>query len=648
MAINRTTLDKIRAQVLNEIRFARQYKQGKVQTWQKNEDLVYMRKVYSDDARANVELGRGEEYVSTLLSKIDDSITFKYTKRKDSQLKRVERLNSLKAIDQERDNWNEKDLAGKEQMIIYGRAIFSYFADSVYGYCPHLENVDVYDFLIDPSAGGIDIERAMYLGNYGVIKMKSDLKEGVRRGIYQRAETERCIAGSGNSTELNQEESNKRNREQAQGTVSGQRNIGNPDKFIFWRWFTTYEGVRYILLLEESSGAIIEIDEQNNRFASGLWPYWTYAKRPNLTEFWTPSPLDAVREVFYTQATNINQMLDNAEQINKPQRVVDVNALENPAELKYNKRNRTIRARGGVDASKVVQTLSVSSIDTPLMVFDKLESIQEKASGLTAGSKGTAEEEKVGIYEGNQANAADRFGLYNKSYSFGYKRFSKLYEHGVREHLTKRIAVDMIGPKGISQEKISRTDIFRKGEDFGILVESSNAEVALSETDKKNKLTFLSTNTQNPMQNQKKAYEISAGIAGFDEESIRQLMDNSDFGDAELMSEADKDMEDILDGKFLKPNSGATTAYKQRFVDYMIDNMDDMDEGQKARMVAYVDSLNDVIIANTVRMAGQKVLKMQLAAIEAQAMSGGLPPSPQEQTMTEDVTRVDEPQIMPE
>jgi hypothetical protein len=37
-----------------------------------------------------------QEFVHTWLSKIDNPLTFKFTKRKESQLKRVERLNALR------------------------------------------------------------------------------------------------------------------------------------------------------------------------------------------------------------------------------------------------------------------------------------------------------------------------------------------------------------------------------------------------------------------------------------------------------------------------------------------------------------------------------------------------------------------------
>jgi len=43
-------------------------------------------------------------FVHTILSKIDNKLTFKFTKRKESQTDRINKLNALKEIDGERDN----------------------------------------------------------------------------------------------------------------------------------------------------------------------------------------------------------------------------------------------------------------------------------------------------------------------------------------------------------------------------------------------------------------------------------------------------------------------------------------------------------------------------------------------------------------
>lgn len=631
--LTKPTRDEITSQALNEIQFARTYKQGKIKNWQTNENMYYGRKVPNEESRANVDLGRMQEFVHTLLSKIDNPLVFKFTKRKPSQLKRVERLNSLRIYDAQRDDWDMKDIVGKKQGVIYGRAIYSYFADSDKGYTPHLNNIDVYDFLIDPSAGGFDIELARYMGDYGVILSRDDLKEGVKEGIYLRTETNELLGGTGNAQDLTQEETNKQNRSYDTNTLGSQKQINDKDKFKFWRWITTYDGIRYYLVLNESNSSAIRIQPLNEVLESNLFPYWTWAAFPDLTEFWTPSYCDYVREIFMAQHVSINQAIDNTEQINKPQRKVNVGAFENLADLKY-KKNGLIKVKKEFDVDKAYQIVTTPAINTPLLLFQALEGIQEKASGVTAGSKGVADDQgKVAIYKGNEVNVADRFGLLNKSYAFGYKRFARLWERGVREHLTKKIAVDILGVDGVEIEEVSRRDIFRNNEEFGLIVEASNAENLISEAQNERKSNFLTAELNKPPQlriiNPKKGFELQASIAGFDDETIRQLMDSTEFGDEGLMSEADRDIEMLLDGEKVEPNEAANTAYKQRFVTYMRNNKEHINMEQFTALADYLLKVEPIIMRNMTTSLNQNLNKMAIqSATQPEIGADGKPVAP--------------------
>ena len=600
--LNDLEQSEIIAQALSEIDFNRTYKQGKITKWQSNEELYYGVKQTSTEARANIDLARMQEFVHTLLSKIDDPLIFTFVKRKMAQLKRVNRLNSLRDSDRNTDNWDIKDLVGKKQGIIYGRAIYTYFADSIDGkYKSHLDNVDVHDFLIDPSAGGIDIELARNLGNFGLIKTRQEIEDGIKEGIYLES-AQGLVDGVGDASQKNKEDTNKDVRTSSQNTTTD-KEIDDKDKYKFWNWFTTFNGERYHLVMNNAGQALV-VEPLKDIFASELWPYWSWACFPDLTEFWTPSECDYVREMFMAQNVCINQMMDNSEAINKPQRVVVTSAFENLAELKY-RRDGVIRVKTGNDVDRVYQTVKVPSIVTPLKVYEALEGIQEKAMGVTAGSKGVSDEKgKVGIYEGNQEAAADRFGLLNKSYSFGTDRFAKLYEMGVREHLNKKTSVDIIGPEGIETEKVSKRDIFHKNDDFTVLVESSNAENAASIQKQRIKLNFLIGHIQDPVQNTKKSYEMGAKIAGFEMEEIKQLQE-TDFGNQELMSEAERDIEKILDGETIKPNRMANNAYKQRILSYVQDHTEDMKQEQIDAFIVYIDALNEIVYANEARALNQ-------------------------------------------
>ena len=634
--MNKTTIEKIASQAKDEIMFDLAFKQGKISNWQKNEEMLYQNKKKIPESRSSVQLGQMSQFVYTLLSKINNPLDFNFLKTKNAQIERVKLLNALKDYDKQKDNWEIKNLVGNKQLVVYGRAIYSYYADSIDGYKSHLEPVDVYDFLIDPSCGGIDIEEARHLGSYSVMLDKRQLKEGAKNGMYLKWAVPELLEGSGNADESLQIETNKRSRMSDQKTL-GQKENGDPTKFKFWRWSTTYQedGERYYLLIDNSGRCIrcelnSDLFPPSKDYPMGPWPYWTAAAFPDLTEFWTPSYCDYVRELFMAGDVSINQMLDNAEAINKPQRVVNISAIENLAELKY-RRDGVIKTKGDFDINKVYQTINTPSINTPIQVFNILENISSRVSGVTDGAAGVADEGgKVGIYEGNQAAAADRFKLANLYLSFGRKRFARLYELGVRDNLTKKIAIDIVGPEGVEIKKIRRSDIFRKDDEFGISVDVSNQEILASNEEKKTKIDFLTGQVNNQNINQKKAFEIQASIAGFTKDEITELLDTSFYGNSELMGECERDIESLLDGEEIKPNQAANNAYKQKMVDYLNDHEEDISFEQFQKITIYIDSLNDIIMRNEARTFQNEQTQMmsQQAAIPGVLPQGQPQPLP--------------------
>lgn len=632
---NKLIADLIAAQSLNEISENRLYKNCKVKNWKENEAMYYGRKVFSTEARTNVSLGQMQEFVHTLLSKIDNPLVFKFTKRKPSQLKRVDLLNALRSFDSERDFWDLKDIVGKKQAIIYGRTIYAYSASSNNGYEAKLEPIDVYDFLIDPAVSGIDIESAMNMGRWGIVKTIKDLKNGAKEGIYNRDAIKELMESEGNNEDSNQEETNKRSRSY-DTNVQGIKEKKNSNKYKFWEWFTTYKGERYYILMT-NSGKWIRCEKLSAMFTSDMWPFWSWAAFPDLTEFWTPSYCDYARELFMAQEVSINQMLDNAEAINKPQKVVNVGAIEDMAKVVKYRKDGIIPVKNGVNIDQAIQFVKTPSIDTPIKVYNLLSAIQDRASGVTAGAAGVADEAgKVGIYEGNQMAAADRFGLLNKSYSFGYRRFAKLYEWGVKDNLTKPVAVDIIGPNGVEVKNISKRDIYKKNDTFGCLVESSDAELSNSLKNAATKITFLtnqlataSSNPEAAMINTKKAVEMMAKISGFSEDEIRELQDVNYFGNEELMSESDRDIEAILNGENIEPNEMANNAYKQKMVNYMRDHKEDITDKQFAAISEYIDSLSDIIVRNEAREFENE--QTDIINSQADALSGMMPTQAQGQ-----------------
>ncbi len=596
--VTKTIRDAISTQIANEIQFARDSKQSKVSNWHKNEDLYYSNKKIIEGDRANINLNEAQGFVQSFLAKINSPFNFKYIKGEEADLVAAEIATALKDKDMKVGRWNFKAMLARVQLIIYGRYVFEYHAESKGGYRSHLTPVDVYQFLIDPSCGGLDLEKAFYMGRGGIVKSKTELKEGIKSGKYLRTETNELISGDGNISTETKEDVNASNRWVA--LIQRVRVLTRTDQWKFWEWYTTYEGKRYYCLYTEEGGKLIRIEELKDLFKSEKYPFFSAAAYPDMTEFWTPSPLDGVREGIMARATSINQMVDNGEAINRPMKAFDIDAIKNPALLKYRK-DGLIPVKGGVDITKAVQFFPTTPIQTAAQVFEKLGEILDINSGVTSGVKGQAEEKQVGIYEGNQANARDRFSLISDSEADAQQRFAALYLDGLDEHLTTKVAIEMIGIDGVEFKEVTRKDI-KRNKEFDIMVITAGQEETMQNTEKRNKLTFLSSkgNDVSGVYNKKILAEMEATIAGFTQDEIKYMLDPKNEGSSKLMAECAGDIQDMLDKKIIPVNDMANTAYMQKMKDYMRDNMDYMVKHPDVAEIFfnYMQRLVPVVMAN--------------------------------------------------
>lgn len=640
--VKKADRDAITAQCLDEIAFARKAKTDKIPFWHKNEDLYYSRKPAVEGDRANVNLNEAQSFVTTFLSKINSPFNWKYVKGEEADLQAAKIANALKDQDSKVGRWNFKAMLARIQLIIYGRWIMEYHADSSGGYKSYLTNVDVYQFLIDPSCGGEDLEKAWYMGRGGIIKSKQDIKAGIKSGKYLKTEGNELISGSGNLTDETEEDRNAKNRQTA---LSQARVLMKTNQWKFWEWYTNYEGERYYVLLTEQGGKAIRVEKLTDVFKNNKYPFVSAAAYPDLTEFWTPSPLDGVREAIMAKATAINQMLDNGEAINRPMKAFDVEAIKNPSLLKYRK-DGLIPVKGNTDISKAIQQFPVTPITTAIQVFEKMDEVMGINSGITAGTKGQASEKQVGIYEGNQSNIQDRFSLYSDSEADAQQRLAELYLDGLDEHLKVKVAVEMIGIDGVEFKEVTRKDL-KRGRNFNVMVITTGAEEKRQTTEKKNKLTFLSSKSadQAGIYNKKILAEMEASIAGFTPDEIKAMTDVKNDGSAELMSECAQDIQRMLAGEVIEPNEQANTAYMQKIRDYMKDNSTFFLKRPEIQNIffSYLDEIQKVVMANMVEQLDEQLAKEGLMSTVAQgAGMGGQAIVPAVDGASADTTAVDQ------
>lgn len=260
-----------------------------------------------------------------------------------------------------------------------------------------------------------------------------------------------------------------------------------------------------------------------------------------------------------------------------------------------------IEIEGNIDVNKVLQTRQTPPIQGPFLVYDKLETIVEGESGVTAAVKGVGNEDTLGIYEGNLQQAGDRFGLLNKSYAEGYYRFAVLHKEGVMQDLKKKMAVQIVGPMGLEIEMVSSRDLKPYQNDYDILVESSIAEAQSNAADSKNKITFLSAYKGDQNINQKVLFETQATIAGVDDDTVKRLLDTSDYDAIEVVAQADEAFQMIIGGHKAPLYKDANTAFLQRLHDLSDKYDHELTSEQHSAIFAYIDQITPVVEQNAAR-----------------------------------------------
>lgn len=623
--------DELAKQALKEIDYAYRYKKARMSSWNKNEDMMnpdknasvvspYGGSTYQNqqgDTRASVPLYKMHNFVQTILSKIDSPLTFKYVKGETADHKKSKLMNAIKEKDSKIGRWNFKDLMGKRDAAIYGRTIYLYMTRNLKGaYKSALSLIDPKDFLIDPDVGGLcteeeedygaGIERAQYLGWWNTKLSRAALSQGVKEGLYYKKTVDTLLDGSGNNTAKTQQDIDKDNRK-----INGapRERFKNENQFVFYTWFTTDENDERYYLVLNPSGDCIRCEPWKDIRKSSKYPIWTWACFPDPREFWTPSYCDFARGVFMAQEKSINQSLDNSEQINRPQTAVNVDYVRNLAQVRYRK-DGYIEIEGNVDVNRVLQTRQTPPIEGPFKVYDKLEQIVESESGVTAAVKGNSEEDTLGIYEGNLMQAGDRFGLLNKSYAEGYYRFAVLHKEGVMQDLKKKMAVQILGPMGLEIEEVTSKDLKPYKEDYDILVESSLAEAQSNLADSKNKLTFLGAYKGDQTINQKVLFETQATIAGLDDDTIKRLLDTSDYNAIEIVAQANEAFQMIIGGQKAPLYKDANTAFLQRIKDLADKYSHELSNEQHDAVIAYANEIAPIVEQNAARSIMEEQAKV--------------------------------------
>ena len=603
------TKENIVAQCRREYDAGILFRQGRVKDWQANEDLYYGRVKKQLKNRFNVPMPVMSGFVDTLMSKIDEAPLIKFKPAEEADYRATKKVQSLwdTTSHSEDNDFSSKDLDMKKLACFYGRGIAKVYGESDPSFKFNMFVTDPYDFIVDPVGGG-NLENARYAAEDNIFRSKSMLIAGANAGWYDKKNVMLLINGLAENVikENDNHQQNKANRLTALGLTANMYNFMGEGTLRFIESGTIINGHRYYVLWNYETGLHIRCEEIKEVFESGLWWWASWATHRDPFNFWSKAPADDMRPIAETIKVLANQELDNRQKRNFGQRAYDPEMFPNGAELEY-RPNGLVAVKAG--SSKIQQIASgiyefqTPQLDGTINLVNWLDNFAGQKSGVTAAAQGQADDAKVGIYQGNLQQVADRLGLYNKSYVKFHAAVGRRFVWAAHEHLNRPEAVKILGEAGYVWEELRKSEI---NPDVDILVESGSTEAQLSEIKQKKREAALVAISNNPKLaekvNAKWLVEQHLTVGEFDDEAIRVAMDTQNDGNREVLAIASERIQEILEGKEAKLFRGANTAFQQKILDFALDNTDD-DLAMFERLTAYSAAHDKIVMENMNRKA---------------------------------------------
>lgn len=561
---------------------------------QKIEDMYLGKTLPALKGRFNIPIPILEGFVNTLESKIDDQIRVEFKRGRESTLKTAKKLTSAWAKDSaaDRGDYDGADLDAKKLAIFSGFGALKLIPTSDPEYRQDLEAIDYYDLVFEPN-GGRDLEKHLFKGQMNIFKIAKELRDGVGSGIYDREDVARLLIPSGdNSTKQVQDDRQaKFNRFTAMGLNPKTYSYVGDDVHNLTEMVLKSEGVDWYILFDYVKQLVVRMSPLKDIFSSGLSPYIAWHTDRNPMSFLGRAPVDAVYPVAEAMRILINQNFDNIQKRNWDQVFVNAKKIPNLSDLEY-RPNGIIRlklAEGESAANAYSQRVTPDTSAITINLIQFFNSFLGEKTGVTPGSQGNAEEDKVGIYYGNIQQAADRFGLLNKFYVQAHTEIAKRYKFNLKDHLpSKGFMVKFVGVSGIQEEELLRKEL---ADDFSVSVTSANTEVRNDEVTRKKQQESLMMIQKDEGLRQ----EVSLSwlikeilrIGEYTEDQIKEATSNEEGGDEMLMSEAMRSIEMIIDGESPKLNQSANTAFVRKIVNYTVEQSDEIDAEIVSKLLEY-------------------------------------------------------------
>jgi hypothetical protein len=596
------------------------YRRDREKAWQLIEDHYFNRVKKNIKGKFNVPVPTVPGFVDTWQSEMQRHLVLQFEQQESADYKPAQKTTALYVAIKNKDDydWDMADTDGKKLACMYGRSIYSYHAQSKPEYKSNLFPVDPYDFIASPTGGG-NLEAHLFVQRDNLFRGKEELKTGVEQGIYDRANVEKLINAT-KSDKLVENDNlyhSKQNRLVALGLNGITYNYAGQDLYKFIEAGTTWKGKRYYVLFNYETGLWIRCQPLTEVFESNLWWFTSWATHRDTFNFWSKSPCDDMVPLAEMIRILVNQEFDNRNKINYKQRAYDPEIFPNPEKLEW-RPDGLVEANRGLGAKKIadgIYEFQTNEFSGTINLVNWIDNTLKEKTGVNSESQGQSDQDKVGIAYLNVQQSAKRTALTYESYTKCWQGIGRRFLWGLYEHLRKPMAVKIIGENGEEWDEIARREVKT---DWNIRVEGGNEDIEKDAVKKKQLKEMLDTFQPDELLATSPKWRVKTKLqaAGVDDDDIRSAFDLEGDYNKEILSEASQMIQDVLAGKKVKPNRGATTAFVQKIFDYAYDT--ELDDEDFNKLVALAEYHLPIAEENMARKA-----------VHLMAQRGQMQPAPQ-------------------
>lgn len=586
---------------------SRNFKQPRMLEILDNEDVYNFKLRPALQGRLNVPFDGVvlSGFVDTWVAQNNRKVVMEFEDPQGANVKGAKKIRAAWYRDEKKMRLKAKKLALKHLAAISGRGIAKYYAESDPKYCPYLQIIDHLDFHCEPNGGGY-LNDHYFRWQENIFRSEEELVSGSEgdNPWYDPKQVESLkSAYSAPDFKRNADTfKNKSNRYMSLGLDMESNNyIGGGTLYNLVEGDTYYKNTLYHMIWDQNTGIWLRCVPLIEDFGSNLTPFLSFAApKADPFNFWNRGPADQIKPVAEAVRLNLNEILNNNRKRNWDMKAVDMNMFPDLRKLDW-KQDGVVHANVPLNASiqQGIYRFETPELSGALNLNAYLNNLAGEKLGISAQTQGDAQEDKVGIYQGNEMQIGKRMRLSADAEEEFHEDLGIRFDWGLWDHAKESDMVRMISADGVGWEKVTKDDM---DPEYVVIVNTSEGDKVQNDQVMRVQLETLMSVEKDANQmaliNLKAHLEEKYKLAGFSDEKIYRLLNTKSDSSDEKLSDAKKNIELILEGKDPGMYWGADTGYLQYISDWLLEKGGDIKPEVKAKIEAYFEEHVPVSMKN--------------------------------------------------